>query len=76
MNIKEGFKKLKCKHTNVDLIRWCVKHIPDSEPSCVVVEYQCKDCGRYTYLYLKGKKKHDWLKAMGVYKHEDFYGTR
>jgi RNase P subunit RPR2 len=69
-------KKLFCKHRNVKLIRWCIKHIPDYEPSCVVVEYQCNECGKFIYRYLYERDKAEWIKAMGEYKHEDFYCTR
>lgn len=74
--MKEFFKKLFCKHENAYVVRWCIKHIPDSEPSCVVVEYQCEECGKYVYLYLHGRDKAEWIKAMGDYKHENFNSTR
>ena len=74
--MKRILKRLFCKHTEVDLIRWCIKHIPEHEPSCVVIEYQCKECGKFVYVYQYGQDKADWIRAMGEYKHEDFYYTR
>lgn len=74
--MKEFFKKLFCKHRKVKIIRWCIKHIPDNEPSCVVVEYQCKNCNKYIYDYRYGQDKAEWIKAMGEYKHENFNCTR
>lgn len=74
--IKQYLKRLLCKHENVSIVRWCIKHIPDNEPSCVVVEYRCEDCGKYIYMYQYGRDKAEWIKAMGEYKHEDFYCTR
>ena len=74
--IKSYFKRLLCRHEEANLTRWCIKHIPDSEPSCAVVEYQCEECGKYIYIYLRGKEKADWITAMGEYKHENFYCTR
>lgn len=74
--IKSYLKKLFCKHYDADLVRWCVKHIPENEPSCVVAEYQCKECGKYVYIYFHGNLKAEWIEAMGEYKHENFNCTR
>jgi hypothetical protein len=74
--MKQILKKLFCEHTDVYLIRWCIKHVSRNEPSCVVVEYQCENCSKYVYLYLYGQDKEAWIKAMEEYKHENFYCTR
>lgn len=69
---KEFIKKLKCNHQYASVERWCIKHISNSEPSCVVAEYKCDSCGKYLYVYLKGKDKESWINAMGDYKKENF----
>lgn len=76
--MKEFFKKLLCRHHphDVELIRWCEKHIPQHEPLCAVLEYQCRRCGKYIYLYDRGKERSDWISVMGNNKKEDFYTQR
>lgn len=74
--MKRKLRQLFCRHKSVSVTRWCIKHIPDYEPSCVVVEYKCSKCGKYLYSYLTGEDKKIWIETMGDYKHENFNCTR
>ena len=74
--MKKFLKRIFCNHENVELVRWCIKHISAHEPSCAVIEYRCNKCGKYVYVYQYGQDKADWIRAMGEYKHENFCGTR
>lgn len=69
-------KRLLCKHKTTSLIRWCIRHIPEHEPSCAVVEHKCNECGRYIYKYLTGEDKRSWIEAMGENNKQDFYSER
>lgn len=74
--LKASIKRLLCQHPDVELVRWCIKHIPDYEPSCVVIEYRCLQCGKYLYEYRYGKDKDAWIRAMGYEKYDAFCETR
>lgn len=66
--IKTWWKQFRCKHYRADLKRWHTVHTPDYEPASVEVEYICTDCGKVTYIYLKGREKGEWIKCMGDHK--------